>query len=101
MAPTGVGIFMPLTMQTIHGLSPLEAGYFGCLLALGWTSSAILASGLGDAGVRRALVLGPFVASASLAATALVVVQASPLVIGPLLVAAGSGIGMCLPHYTT
>ena len=101
MAPTGVGIFLPLAMQTLHGFSPLMAGYFGCLLALGWTTSAITVSGLQDRGVRRALIAGPFVTASSLLAASLLIDDAAPWVFGPLLVAAGSGIGMCLPHYTT
>lgn len=101
MAPTGVGIFLPLAMQTLHGYSPLAAGYFGCLLALGWTTAAIAASGLRDRGVRRVLTAGPFVTAASLIATAFLIDDAAPWVFGSLLVLAGSGIGMCLPHYTT
>jgi len=101
MAPTGVGIFLPLAMQTLHGFSPLAAGYFGCLLALGWSGSAILVSGLQDGGVRRVMVTGPFIAGGALLAVSFVIESAPPLALAPLLVLAGSGIGMCLPHYTT
>jgi len=101
MAPTGVGIFLPLAMQSLHGFSPLEAGYFGCLLALGWTTSAVAASGLHDRGVRRALMIGPFLTGASLLTASFLIDQSPPWVFGPLLALGGSGIGMCLPHYTT
>ncbi len=101
MAPTGVGIFLPLAMQTLHGYTPLAAGYFGCLLALGWTTSAITVSGLHDAGVRRVMIAGPFLTASSLIAASLLIDDAAPWVFGPLLVTAGCGIGMCLPHYTT
>lgn len=101
MAPTGVGVFLPLAMQALHGFSPLAAGYFGCLLALGWSSAAILVSGLGDRGARRVMTMGPFITAVALIAVSFAIGEAPPLVIGPLLVLAGAGIGMGLPHFTT
>lgn len=101
MSNTGVGIYLPLVMQKVHGLSPIAAGYFTCFVAMGWTSSAVLVSGFHDRAVRRVMITGPFVAGGALLLVSRVIVHGSLFELAPLLVAVGSGIGMCLPHYTT
>jgi MFS family permease len=54
-----VGVFIPLLMQQVYGLRPLVAGYFGSVLALGWTGASLLTSGWHGARERRALRGGP------------------------------------------
>jgi MFS family permease len=52
-------IFAPLFFQTVHGLSPLWAGYFTALVAAGWSISAITTAGWTGVRVTRMIVVAP------------------------------------------
>jgi hypothetical protein len=96
-------IFVPYFLQTLHGLTPLHAGYLSALMAGGWTLGSITTSG-SSAGVgRTTLGIGPAVLAAGLAALALLLPRAaSPgldlLPIGLGLLAMGVGIGLTWPQ---
>ena len=38
-------IFIPIFLQSLHGLDPLSAGYGVACASLGWTAAALLAAG--------------------------------------------------------
>jgi MFS family permease len=98
-------IYAPYFLQTLHGVTPLLAGYIVALVALGWT-----AAGLGTASLtgRRALisiVAGAAVCSVSTIMLGLVISQpntmghAVPVVaISALLFGMGAGIGLGWAH---
>src|SRR6185312_7023617 len=48
---TAVNVFLPLTLQVVHGTPPLIAGYMIAVLALSWTVGSMTVAGL-----RRRLV---------------------------------------------
>ncbi len=103
MAATMVDMYVPLFAQHLAGLVPAAAGFFGAVLAVGWTLSEIV-----SASVSRSRTIACLVAAAP-------VVMAIGLALGalalgddlswPLLLAwavglfiAGSGVGIAWPH---
>ena len=57
----------PLLMVTIHGVSPLVAGYLVALTAIGWTLAALVVAGFGEATDLRCIVLGVVLIALSVA----------------------------------
>ena len=101
LAATTPEIFVPYFLQTLHGLTPLHAGYFSALMAMGWTVGSVVASGA--AGARGVLAAGPTVLAGGLAGLALLMPH--PGAPGPdllgmaaALAAVGLGIGITWPH---
>jgi MFS family permease len=98
-------IYAPYFLQTLHGVSPLVAGYLVALVALGWTFA-----GLGTASFtgRRALAsiaAGAIVCSASTFAIGLVVSQDNSggnlvivALLSTMLFGIGTGVGMGWAH---
>lgn len=98
MAPMTVGIYLPLAYQTIHGLSPLEAGYLGALLALAWSAAAVLTAMLHGGAVRVAVVGGPMLTAIGLAGVALTLANAPIWSIAAFTLVTGTGVGLCMSH---
>lgn len=98
-------IYAPYFLQTLHGVTPLFAGYIVALVALGWT-----AAGLGTASFtgRRALmsvVAGSALCAASTMTLGLVIGQdntagdaALVVAVAALLFGMGAGIGLGWAH---
>ncbi|BBK30799.1 MFS transporter [Stella humosa] len=111
MALTTVGtnciVFVPLLLQTLHGLTPLGAGYLTVLQALGWTVGSLLSAGSGPGRVARSMVLGPAAMTIGLALLAWRMPLASHsdpaaiATIGCLLAVVGMGVGFSWPHLLT
>lgn len=87
-------IFIPIFLQSLHGLDPLTAGYGVACASLGWTAAAVLAAGAGESWRRRFVVLGPLVMAVSLVAAALLA-PVSALLLSATILGIGSGIGLC------
>jgi MFS family permease len=88
-------IFVPLFLQTLHGLDPLAAGYAVAAASLGWTIAALAVAGLSSRWSRRMLIAGPAVMAIGLLGVG-ALGESGPiagLLLGILLV--GLGIGMC------
>jgi len=100
-------IFIPFLLQTLHGQSPLIAGYIASLMAVGWTLAS-LATGKwsGDAAVR-AIHAAPYIVLAGLVILAITLPADSagrPWVVPAIslaLILVGFGIGMAWPHLVT
>ncbi|NHZ40490.1 MFS transporter [Massilia aquatica] len=105
---TTTEIYVPYFLQTLHGYTPLAAGYLTAAMAAGWSFSSMLSSGRqGNAAVAM-LRAGPLLGAVSLVALALLVPTAgalSPgmlmLLYGVALAAAGAGVGLGWPHLLT
>ncbi|MEC4765431.1 MFS transporter [Mycobacterium sherrisii] len=103
MAAVMVDTYVPLYGQRLAHLTPVEAGFLGAALALGWTIAEI-----GSASLRRPRVVGwvvtvaPLVMASGLVVTA--ATQRADASIGVVLVwaagllIAGIGIGITWPH---
>ncbi|MBN8726288.1 MAG: MFS transporter [Xanthomonadales bacterium] len=96
-------IFVPLFLQSIHGSSPLMAGYIAALMSVGWTTGSLLTSGL--QGTRRTAALRAAPLLALLATAALAVLMPLPsgqpalmLAISAAMVTCGFGVGIAYPH---
>lgn len=93
-----IGVFMPLVVQVLHGVSPLFAGYFQAALALGWTSFAIVSAGFGLTAVRRAIFIGPLLIAIGVVGQSLLVVEGSLVLLAASVAMTGAGMGLCSAH---
>lgn len=64
-------IFIPIFLQSLHGLDPLSAGYGVACASLGWTVSALLAAGASEDWRARFIPIGPLTMAVSLIAAGL------------------------------
>jgi MFS family permease len=64
-------IFIPIFLQSLHGLDPLSAGYGVASASLGWTAAAVLAAGASDPWRSRFILMGPATMMVSLVAAGL------------------------------
>jgi len=104
---TSSEIFMPLFFQTLHGQSPLAAGYLAALMAAGWTLGSISSAGATGKRVSRVFRLAPALMFAGMCALAVLVPRPSAGSFWQLaptclaLVAVGFGVGLAWPHLLT
>ena len=103
MAATMVDMYVPLFAQHLAGMVPAAAGFFGAVLAVGWTLSEIASASVSRARtIIRLVAAAPVVVAVGLALGALVLEDdlSWPLItawaIG--LFIAGSGVGIAWPH---
>ncbi len=104
MTVTCTEIFVPLFLQELRGLSPLEAGYLAALMSVGWTVGAIVTSSLHEGRLILVLRGAALLSVVSMAALAVLLpgqggggwVALTPLCIA--LVAGGAGVGIAYPH---
>lgn len=87
-------IFIPIFLQSLHGLDPLAAGYGVAGASLGWTAAAVLAAGATDDWRRRLIGLGPLTMVVSLTAAGLFA-DHSLILFCLSIVGIGLGIGAC------
>ena len=64
-------IFIPIFLQSLHGLDPLSAGYGVACASLGWTAAALLVAGAPDDWRARFILIGPLTMAVSLVAAGL------------------------------
>jgi predicted MFS family arabinose efflux permease len=104
---TATEIFIPYLLQTLHGHSPLVAGYLTALEALGWSVASILFSGLKLTGARRAILIGPIMMALGLLGLGWLLPNTwaadgvGLVTICGLLFFVGAGIGVGWPHLLT
>jgi len=107
IAVTSGEIFVPLFLQVLHHQSPLVAGYLAALMAAGWTLGSIASSGANGKGIGRAIITGPVLGLAGMAALTVLMPTESGggwLALAPIclaLVAIGLGVGLAWPHLLT
>lgn len=100
--------FVPLFLQTLHGVGPLVAGLMAASLSAGWTAGAIVASSASGAQVAALLRWAPrlsvvgMVALAALLPAGLGIPATGPLVgLTLAMVMSGVAVGMAWPHLAT
>jgi MFS family permease len=103
MAATMVDMYVPLFGQRLAGMVPVAAGFFGAVLAVGWTVSELVSASLSrPRTVIRLVAAAPAVIAVGLGVGALVLGEhlTWPLVtlwaVG--LFIAGAGVGVAWPH---
>jgi len=98
---TALGMFLPLSLQVLHGMAELPAGYSVAAFALSWTAASFLTAGWRGAAERRAILGGPLLTAASLGLLTLTVDGGAIPVIYVLTIGAGLGIGAANLHLTS
>ena len=98
-------IFVPLFLQTLHGQTPLVAGYILALVAAGWSGSSIVTSAWTGSRARLLIVLGPILHFCGIVGLFVFLPRANPtgellplLPIGLCLLLLGMGIGIAWPQ---
>jgi MFS family permease len=103
MAATMVDMYVPLFGQRLANMVPAAAGFFGAVLAIGWTTSEIASASLSRTRtIARLVAASPIIMAVGLGLGALVLADDAPW---PLIVVwaiglfiAGSGVGVAWPH---
>jgi predicted MFS family arabinose efflux permease len=93
MTHTAIGIYLPLALQVLHGVTPLAAGYANAVLALSWTLASFLTAGWRNGGESAAIVGGPLIALLGVLGLSWGVTALSPLFACVLTGLVGFGIG--------
>ncbi|MFI5777937.1 MFS transporter [Nocardia sp. NPDC051570] len=104
-AGVAVEMFLPLFAQRSAGVPPVIAGFFGAALSLGWALSQIIVAPVrSQRSIRRLRIAGPALLALGLATLSLLQRDhVSPLLATtwlPILLLAGTGIGIAMPHLT-
>jgi len=104
---TSSEIFIPLFLQTLHGQTPLVAGYLAATMSAGWTLGSIGGAGATGARMRRQLRFAPLPGLIGMVMLAVLVPPGgagSWLALAPLCAAmlmVGVGVGLAWPHLLT
>ncbi len=100
-----VEIFVPYTLQVVHGIAPIYAGLISSLMSGGWTVGSLASAGASPRGARTLMTFGPLTMALGLGGLCIVMpMPAAGLLLiaaGASLAAIGLGIGMCWPHLGT
>jgi MFS family permease len=100
-------IFVPYFLQTLHGVTPLHAGYLSALMSAGWTTASVGGSSQQAGGARILLAAGPLLLAAALGGLVLLIPQPGILgaaqlwMIAFCLFGQGLGTGFTWPHLGT
>ena len=88
-------VFMPIFLQSLHGLDPLSSGYMVAGGSFGWTVISLMVAGLSPAATDRLLVAGPVLMAAGLVGLAVLLPLEPAIVVFPAIFMLGAGIGSC------
>ena len=98
MSTTPGGIYVPLFVQVLHGISPAAAGYLYASQSLSWTAATLLSARVPTARVHRAIALGPLLTASGFVGLFLTIGSGPVPVIAASLVLVGGGIGTSWSH---
>lgn len=105
---TTTEIYVPYFLQTLHGYTPLAAGYLTAAMAAGWSAGSLLSSGRAATDAARLLRAGPVLCTLGLLALAVLMplgdglaAGAHMLLSGLALAGVGAGVGVGWPHLLT
>src|SRR6185295_18470638 len=98
MTHTSIGIYLPLALQELHGVTPLAAGYANAALAVSWTVASFVTAGWRGSAEAAAIIGGPLIALLAVIGLAAGVTTLSPLLTCVLTGLIGFGIGGCNLH---
>src|SRR4029453_14624279 len=98
MSTTPGGVYVPLLVQMLHGVSPASAGYLYAVQSLSWTAGTFVSARVARERVHRAIVLGPLFMASGFVALFLTIASGPVAAIAAALLLVGLGIGMCWTH---
>lgn len=100
LASIGFSVYGAAIMQTLYGLTPLEAGYVIGIEAMAWTVSALIVSELSQTRDRLCIRLGATLIAASVAALIVTLPSGTlPLVLANAALL-GTGLGTCWAYFS-
>lgn len=109
-SPTGLGLwlvlllcitfspmqlYVPIFLQQLHGLDPLEAGYAVAAASMGWTIAALATAGAVGVWRNRLMLAGPLVMAIGLMGIALLMPASHSVALYFAITVVGVGIGQC------
>jgi MFS family permease len=101
MSTTPGGVYVPLLVQVLHGVSPAAAGYLYAVQSLSWTTGTILSAQVSPVRARTVIVLGPLLTATGFAGLFFTIGAGPVAAIAASLVLVGIGIGTCWAHIGT
>jgi len=101
MSTTPGGVYVPLLVQVLHGVTPAAAGYLYAVQSLSWTMGTILSAQVSPVRARTVLVLGPLVTAAGFTGLFFTIGAGPVAAIAASLMLVGIGIGTCWAHIGT
>ena len=101
MSTTPGGVYVPLLVQVLHGVTPAAAGYLYAVQSLSWTMGTILSAQVSPVRARTVLVLGPLVTTAGFTGLFFTIGAGPVAAIAASLMLVGIGIGTCWAHIGT
>lgn len=90
-----IQIFVPIFLQSIHGLDPLGSGYMVAGASFGWTAVSLVVAGLTGERADRMLIVGPVLMATGLLGIALLMPLSPAPIVFPAIALVGGGIGAC------
>jgi predicted MFS family arabinose efflux permease len=101
MSTTPGGVYVPLLVQVLHGVTPAAAGYLYAVQSLSWTLGTILSAQVSPARARAVLVLGPLLTATGFTGLFFTIGAGPVAAIAASLMLVGIGIGTCWAHIGT
>jgi MFS family permease len=89
------GIYGPLLLQMLHGVSPLMAGYIVAAESVSWTAAALFTASLAPSRTPITIIAGPVITTFGLIGLALFVAAGPMSLIILSVFLSGAGIGAC------
>ena len=89
------GIYGPLLLQMLHGVSPLAAGYIMALESVSWTAAALLTASLAPSRTPVTIIAGPVVTGIGLIGLSVFVATGPFSLIILSVILSGVGVGGC------
>ena len=101
MSTTPGGVYVPLLVQVLHGITPAAAGYLYAVQSLSWTLGTILSAQVSPARARTVIVLGPLLIATGFTGLFFTLGAGPVAAIAGSLMLVGIGIGICWAHIGT
>ena len=101
MSTTPGGVYVPLLVQVLHGVTPAAAGYLCAVQSLSWTTGTILSAQVSPVRARAVLILGPLLTTTGFTGLFFTIGSGPVAAIAASLMLVGIGIGTCWAHIGT
>jgi len=101
MSTTPGGVYVPLLVQVLHGVTPATAGYLYAVQSLSWTTGTILSAQVSPVRARAVLILGPLLTTTGFTGLFFTIGSGPVAAIAASLMLVGIGIGTCWAHIGT
>lgn len=90
-------IYMPIFLQQLHGLDPLEAGFAIACASLAWSTASLSLAGIAEPWPNRLMQTGPLTMCLSLIGMAILTAHGTIWLLIVAIALLGGGIGQCWP----